>query len=140
MKLKFKLFTHKEGIYNPHLRKLNSKATIGSFIGYTVNSKGFLCFSILHIILELLIVKFLENVEPSGSIYPQRFYLEKTEELTEGLLYEGCLIVLMKNQIDYPEQQSVLELSTHEEQVQHESTQTLPNAKEVEWGKDTLPS
>jgi hypothetical protein len=62
-----------------------------------------------------LIVKFLENVKPSGSVYPQKFYLEETWELTEALSYEGCLIVLMKNQIDYPELQSILELSTHEE-------------------------
>jgi hypothetical protein len=52
--------------------------------------------------------------------------------LTEGPSYEGCLIVLMENQIDYPELQSVLELSTHEKQVQYEFTQTLQNAKEVE--------
>jgi hypothetical protein len=37
--------------------------------------------------------------------------------LTKGPLYEGCLIVLMENQIDYPKLQSVLELSTHEKQV-----------------------
>jgi hypothetical protein len=84
MKAKFKLFTHwgcltKEGIYNPLLRKLNSRTTIGSFIGYTVNSKGFLCFITLYIILELLIIKFLEDVESSGSVYPQRFYLRKHE-------------------------------------------------------------
>jgi hypothetical protein len=42
--------------------------------------------------------------------------------LTKGLLYEGCLIVLMENQIDYPKLQLILELSTHEEQVQFEST------------------
>jgi hypothetical protein len=52
----------------------------------------------------------------------KRFYLEETQELTEALSYEGCLIVLMENQIDYPELQSVLELSTHEEYVQFEST------------------
>jgi len=63
----------------------------------------------------LLIVKLLEDVEPSGSVYPQRFYLEETRELTEAPSYEGCLIVLMENQIDYPELQSILELSTHEE-------------------------
>jgi hypothetical protein len=50
------------------------------------------------------------------------FYLEETRELTEVPSYEGCLIVLMENQIDYPELQSVLELSTHEEYVQFEST------------------
>jgi len=62
-----------------------------------------------------LIRKFLEDVEPSGNLSPQRFYLEETQELTEAPSYEGCLIVLMKNQIDYPELQSILELSTHEE-------------------------
>lgn len=64
-----------------------------------------------------MIVKLLEDVEPSGSVYPQRFYLKETRELTEAPSYEGCLIVLMKNQIDYLELQSVFELSTHEEQV-----------------------
>jgi hypothetical protein len=44
-----------------------------------------------------LIVKFLEDVKPSGSVYPQRFYLEETQELTEFPSYEGYLIVLMKN-------------------------------------------
>jgi hypothetical protein len=66
-----------------------------------------------------LVVKFIEDVKPSGSVYPQRFYLEETRELTEAPLY---LIVLMENQIDYLEIQSVLELSTHEEHVQFEST------------------
>jgi len=63
----------------------------------------------------LLIVKFLEDIEPSGSVYPQIFYLEETRELTEAPSYEGCLIVLLENQIDYPELQSILELSTYEE-------------------------
>jgi len=67
------------------------------------------------ILLGLLVVKFLEDVEPSGSVYPQRFYLEETRELTEAPSYERCLIVLMENQVDYLELQSVLELSTHEE-------------------------
>jgi hypothetical protein len=62
-----------------------------------------------------LIVKFLEDVEPSGSVYPHRFYLEEIREFIEAPSYEGRLIVLMKNQIDYLELQSVLELSTHEE-------------------------
>jgi hypothetical protein len=70
----------------------------------------------------LLIVKFLEDVEPSGSVYPQRFYLEETRELTKVPSYKECFIVLMENQIDYPELQSILELSTHEEYVQFEST------------------
>jgi hypothetical protein len=35
--------------------------------------------------------------------------------LTEAPSYKGCLIVLIEIQIDYPELQLVLELSTHEE-------------------------
>jgi hypothetical protein len=54
-------------------------------------------FIILHIILELLITNFLEDVEPSGSAYPQRFYLDEAQELTETHSYEGCLIVLSYN-------------------------------------------
>jgi len=52
----------------------------------------------------------------------------------------------MENQIDYLELQSVFELSTHEKQVQYESTQTLQNANEVElrrsYGimKSTIPN
>jgi len=44
----------------------------------------------------------------------KRFYVEETRESIEAPSYEG-LIVLMENQIDYLELQSVLELSTHEE-------------------------
>jgi hypothetical protein len=51
--------------------------------------------------------------------------------LTEAPSYEGCLIVLRENKIDYLELQSLSEQPTHEEQVQNESTQTLPNVKEV---------
>jgi len=54
--------------------------------------------------------------------YPYKFYLEEVRELTKALSYEWCLIVLIESQIDYLELQSVLELSTHEEQVQYEST------------------
>jgi len=50
-----------------------------------------------------------------GKSILKRFYLEETRELTEAPSNEGCLIVLIENQIDYLELQSVLELSTHEE-------------------------
>jgi hypothetical protein len=55
-----------------------------------------------------LILKILEDVEPSRSMYPLMFYYEEARELTEAHSYEGCLIVLMENHIDYPELQSVL--------------------------------
>jgi hypothetical protein len=41
-------------------------------------------------------------------MYPLMFYYEEARELTEAHSYEGCLIVLMENHIDYPELQSVL--------------------------------
>jgi hypothetical protein len=50
-----------------------------------------------------------------GVFILKRFYLEETQKLTEVPSFEECLIVLMENQIDCPELQSVLELSTHEE-------------------------
>ena len=81
--------------------------------------------------LSLENAKFLEDVELSGSAYPQGIELKKARELTEAPSYEGCLIVFKKNQIDYFEPQSLSEQSTHEEQVHNESTQTLPNVKEV---------
>jgi hypothetical protein len=59
---------------------------------------------------------------PNKAFILKRFYLEETRELIEAPSYEECLIVLMENQIDYLELQSVLELSTHEEYVQFEST------------------
>jgi hypothetical protein len=49
--------------------------------------------------------------------YPQMFYLKEARELTKAPSYEGCLIVLMENRIDYRELQSVIEFSTYEEQV-----------------------
>jgi len=51
----------------------------------------------------LLILKILEDVEPSRSMYPLMFYYEEARELTEAPSHEGCLIVLMENHIDYPE-------------------------------------
>jgi hypothetical protein len=45
------------------------------------------------------------------------------------------LIVFWKNQIDYPEPQSVLEQPTHTEQVQNKSILPLQNAEEVELRK-----
>jgi hypothetical protein len=42
-----------------------------------------------------LIVKFIEDVEPSGSVYPQRFYLEEIRELTEAPSYKGWFIKII---------------------------------------------
>jgi hypothetical protein len=57
-----------------------------------------------------------------GVLILKRFYLKEARELTKAHSYEGCLIVLLENQIDYPELQSIIELSTHEEYVQFEFT------------------
>jgi hypothetical protein len=77
----------------------------------------------------------------------------EAQELAKSPPHRGRLIVFRKNQIDYPELQSVLEQSAHEEQgnqfdppepqpileqpthteqVQNESTLPLQNAEEME--------
>jgi hypothetical protein len=121
-------------IYNPNMKKLDPRTTSGYFIGYAVNSKGFRFYCPSHSsrIVESINAKFLEDSEPSGSAYPQMIEFEEAQELTEAPLPQGRLIVLKENQTDYLEPQSITEQSTHEEQVQIEPTQTLPNAEEVE--------
>ena len=70
-----------------------------NFIGYSINSKefSFYCPSFNPRIVESRNAKFLEDVELSGSAYPQRTELEKARELIEVPSYEGCLIVLREN-------------------------------------------
>jgi hypothetical protein len=87
--------------------------TNGSFIGYLVNSKGFLCFIILHKILELLIVEFLKDVEPSRSVYPQKVLLRRNTRVDLSSFI--WMMFDCTYEIDYPKPQLVLELSTHEE-------------------------
>jgi hypothetical protein len=89
------------------------------YIGYVVNSKefSFYCPSFNPRIVKSINVKFLEDTELSGSAYLQMLELKKVRELTEAPSYEGCLIVLRENQIDYLEPQSLSKQPTHEEQV-----------------------
>jgi hypothetical protein len=44
--------------------------------------------------------KFLEDLEHSGSTYPQRIELEEAQELTDAPLSKGCLIMFKEIQID----------------------------------------
>jgi hypothetical protein len=83
----------------------------------------------------LLIVKFLEDAEPSGSAHPHKLKFEEALELAKSPPHRGRLIVFRENQIDYPEPQSVLEQPTHSEQVQNKSILPLQNAEEVELRK-----
>jgi hypothetical protein len=142
-------------IYNPNMKKLDPRTTSGHFIGYAVNSKGFRFYSPSHStrIVESMNAKFLEDVEPSGSAYPQRIELVKARELAKSPPHRGRMIVFRENQIDYLEPQSVLEQPTHEEQgnqfdppepqpihteqVQTDSTLPLQNAEEVELRKSS---
>jgi hypothetical protein len=103
-------------------------------------------------------VKFLEDVEPSGSAYPQRIELVEARELAKSPPHRRRMIVFRENQIDYlepqsvleqpaheeqgnqfdpPEPQPVLEQPTHTEQVQTDSTLPLQNAEEVELRKSS---
>ncbi|KAA8524542.1 hypothetical protein F0562_010965 [Nyssa sinensis] len=114
-------------IYNPHIKKLDPRIISGFFIGYPVNSKGFkfYCPSNSPRIVESRNAKFLEDAEPSGSAYPRKLQFEKAQEQTKTPSYEEHMIVLREDQIDYSEQQSFQEQSTHEEQVQAEPTPSL---------------
>jgi hypothetical protein len=62
--------------------------TSGHFIGYAVNFKGFrfYCHSHNTRIVESINVKFLEDLEHSGSAYPQRIELEEAKKLTNAPL------------------------------------------------------
>ena len=121
-------------IYNSNMKKLDSRTTNGYFIGYAVNSKGYRFYYPSHStrIVESINVKNLEDSEPNGSVCPQMIEFEETQELTKTSLPQRRLIVLKEIQNDYLEPQSITGQSTHEEQVQIEPTQTLPNTEEVE--------
>jgi hypothetical protein len=82
-----------------------------------------------------MIVKFLEDAEPSGSAHPHKLEFEEARELAKSPPHRGRLIVFRKNQIDYPEPQLVLEQPTQTEQAQNESTLPLQNVEEVELRK-----
>jgi hypothetical protein len=120
-------------IYNPNINKLDPMTTSGHFIGYAVNSKGFrfYCPSNNIRIIESINAKFLEDLEHSGSAYPQRIELEEVQELTNAPLSKGRLTMFKEIQTDCLEPQSILEQSTHEEQVHNEPTQHPPNEEEI---------
>jgi hypothetical protein len=118
-------------IYNPNLKKLDPRTTIGFFMGYAVNSKGFRFYYPSHSprIVESINAKFIEDIEPSA--HPHLVELEEAQELAEVPSHEGRLIVLRKNQNDCLEPQLISEQPTYEEQVQNEPTQPPPNEGEV---------
>jgi hypothetical protein len=120
-------------IYNPNIKKLDARTTNGHFIGYAVNSKGFrfYCPSNNTRIVESMNRKFLEDLEHSGSAYPQMIELEEAQELTNAHLSKGRLIMFKEIQTDCLEPQLISEQSTHEEQVHIEPTQPPPNEEEV---------
>jgi len=62
-----------------------------------------------------LIVKFLEDTEPSESAHSHKLEFEEALELAKSPPHRGWLIVFRENQIDYPEPQSLLEQPTHTE-------------------------
>jgi hypothetical protein len=84
-----------------------------------------------------LIVKFLEDTEPSGNAHSHKLKFEEALELAKSPPHRGRLIVfrVRENQIDYPEPQSVLEQPIHTEQVQNKSILPLQNVEEVELRK-----
>jgi hypothetical protein len=61
-------------IYNLHIRKLDSRTTNGSFIGYAINYKGFRFYYPSHStrIVESINARLLVDFEQSGSVYSQK--------------------------------------------------------------------
>jgi len=76
----------------------------------------------------LLIVKFLEDAELSGSAHLYKLDFEEALELTKSPPHRGRLIVFREN-IWFPEPQSVLEQPTHTEQVQNKSILPLQKCR-----------
>jgi len=89
-------------IYNLNIKKLDPRTISGHFINYAVNSKGFrfYCPSNNTRIVDSMNVKFLEDLEHSGSAYPQMIELEEAQELTNAHLSKGRLIMLKEIQTD----------------------------------------
>jgi hypothetical protein len=89
-------------IYNSNIKKLDPMTTSGHFISYAVNSKGFrfYCPSNNTRIVESMNAKFLEDLEHSGSAYPQMIELKEAQELTDAPLSKGRLIMFKEIQTD----------------------------------------
>jgi len=119
MKTKFKSFRRiglsswSEDLQSTFICKDNQRI----FISYAINSKVFrFYYSSYNIrVVESRNTKFLDDAEPSRSLYSWRIELEEVQELAKSPSDEGRLIVLKENQIDYFEPQLVLKQPTHEE-------------------------
>ncbi|KAM1705943.1 hypothetical protein ACFX2K_028156 [Malus domestica] len=119
-------------VYNPQLKKLDSRTISGFFIGYPPNSKGFKFFCPSHTprIVEARNAKFLEDHELSGSEFPRNIEIEKINEANESSSKEGRLVVFQENHsIDIPEKQPVQVEPLHEEQAHEELT---PQNEQIE--------
>lgn len=77
-------------IYNPHIKKLDSRTIGVFFLGYPLNSKcfRFYCPSISLRIVECRNAKFLKDDETSESAYPHKLQFEEVQEQTITPSYE----------------------------------------------------
>jgi hypothetical protein len=62
-----------------------------------------------------LIVEFLKDVEPGGSVYPQKVLLRENTRVDWSSFIWRMVDCTYGRSIDYPKLQSILELSTNEE-------------------------
>jgi len=81
-----------------------------------------------------LIVKFLEDAEPSGSAHPHKLKFEEALELAKSPPHRGRLIVLREN-IWFSWATISLEQPIHTEHVQNKYILPLQNAEKVELRK-----
>ena len=119
-------------VYNPQLKKLDSRTISDFFIGYPPNSKGFKIFCPSHTprIVEARNAKFLEGHKHNGNEFPRNIEIEEINEANETSSKEGRVVVFQENHsIDTPEIQPIQVEPLHEEQAHEELT---PQNEQIE--------
>ena len=106
-------------VYDPNIKKLDTRTVSGYFIGYQLNTKGyrFYCPSHSPRIVEARNAKFLEDHESSGSDFPRKIEIEEEHMLNESLVKD--LIVSQ-----YEHSVPIREQSNQEQSLQEDNNPT----------------
>ena len=108
-------------VYNPHLKKLDTRIVSCFFIGYAESFKGYRFYCSTHIpkIIEARNAKFLEGNESSGSDFPRTIEFEEIKEPVGKSI--GELVAIPRDIPTVMEEQSIIKQPFHEEQIHKES-------------------
>ena len=104
-------------IYYPQLKKLDSRTTSGYFIGYGINTKGYIFYCLSHTprIVESRNTKFFEESEISGST-PRNIEFKETRDM--NVLHIDDLMVAQYKETSI--EQQVREPVIDSDEVPHE--------------------